>query len=60
MDVDVWKSTIINALKTADDYIWLYSERYDWWNEVNCWPDTPLPEEWEDATREALQTARNN
>jgi hypothetical protein len=59
MDVDVWKSTIINALKTADDYIWLYSERYDWWKEVDCWPDTPLPEEWDNATREALQAVIN-
>lgn len=55
MDIDTWKSTIINALKTADDYIWLYSEKYDWWKEENCWPDTPLPQEWDDATREAWQ-----
>ncbi|MGI6172521.1 MAG: hypothetical protein ACOYI8_01325 [Christensenellales bacterium] len=57
MDAATWKSTVTNALKTADDYVWLYSERYDWWREENCWPETPLPEAWDDATKEALQAA---
>lgn len=59
MDVVTWKSTIINALKTADDYVWLYSERYDWWRTENCWPETPLPDAWDEATKEARQAASN-
>lgn len=57
MDAAMWKATIINALKVADDYVWLYSERYDWWREENCWPEKPLPKEWEDAARQAVQAA---
>jgi hypothetical protein len=52
MDSLIWQNTITNALATADDYVWAYTERYDWWG--TGWPTTPVPTEWINATANAL------
>jgi hypothetical protein len=55
MNVDIWQSTITNALKSTDHYVWLYTERYDWWG--SGWPATPVPTAWVAATRTARSAA---
>ena len=54
MDVDVWGTTLANALATTDEYVWAYTERYDWTG--TGWPEEPVPDEWLDATRAAQRT----
>ena len=51
MDETVWGSTIDNALKSVDDYVMVYTERYDWWG--TGWPTTRVPVGWVEATRQA-------
>jgi hypothetical protein len=51
MDSSIWTSTIANALAGTEQYVWLYTERYDWWG--SGWPTTPVPAAWVDATRRA-------
>jgi PKD repeat protein len=51
MDVATWQTTLANALATADEYVWTYTERHDWWG--SGWPTTPVPPEWVEATRAA-------
>ncbi len=55
MNVNDWESTITNAMQVADDYVWLYSEKYDWWNIGH--PSTPIPQDWIDATIRAKNNA---
>lgn len=31
MNDEIWESTLVNALNNADDYVWVYTERHDWW-----------------------------
>ncbi len=51
MDAATWRTTLTNALATTDEYVWAYTERYDWWG--TGWPTDPVPTEWVEATREA-------
>jgi hypothetical protein len=51
MNLGTWQSTITNAMKQADDYVWLYTEAYDW--QGVGYPSTPVPQSWLDATRAA-------
>jgi hypothetical protein len=51
MDSSIWTTTIANALSSTEQYVWLYTERYDWWG--SGWPSTRVPAEWVDATKRA-------
>ncbi len=51
MDAATWRTTLTNALATTDEYVWAYTERYDWWG--TGWPTATVPAEWVDATRAA-------
>lgn len=51
MDEATWGTTIDNALASVDDYVLLYTERYDWWG--TGWPDERVPHGWVEATRQA-------
>lgn len=52
---DQWKTAISNAVKEAD-YIWLYPEIYDFWeHDGNNWPSVQAPQDWHNATIEALE-----
>lgn len=56
---ETWKSTLINAMTYADDYVWAYTEQYDWWGAPDMWnpaPSTPIPSAWVDATRQAINS----
>lgn len=55
MDVEIWNTTLATALAKTDKYVWAYTERFDWWNTGH--PDTPVPEEWVNATRDALNSS---
>ncbi len=55
MNANIWRSTVTNALERADTYAWAYSESFDWWGVG--WPDTPVPNEWLEATRDAREAA---
>ena len=55
MDVNTWQSTVTNALKTTEKYVWAYTERHDWWG--RGWPSTPVPADWVTATRNARTAA---
>jgi hypothetical protein len=55
MDVGVWESTIRNALVGGAQYVWLYTERYDWWG--SGWPATRVPQSWIDAVSAARAAA---
>ena len=52
-----WRTTIENALMYADDYVWAYTEAYNWWGTAT---DTSpqVPSELVDATRQALDSSR--
>lgn len=56
MDAEIWGTTLATALTNTDHYVWAYTERYDWWNTGH--PGTPVPEEWVDATREAIDSSQ--
>lgn len=36
------QSWVTNALKASDDYVWLYTEQYDW--RRTGWPSAPVPQ----------------
>jgi hypothetical protein len=55
MSATLWQSVMTNALKTADKYVWSYSEAYDWLN--TGWPTTPVPGAILTATASALAAA---
>lgn len=56
-----WSDVIHAATKEAD-FVWVYTERHDWWkNDGNDWPDTskkgtagPVTSSWEHAARGAI------
>jgi hypothetical protein len=56
-DPGVWHDDIVDALRASDEYVWAYSERYNWTaNPLN--PETPaVPREYLQATAEARATA---
>jgi hypothetical protein len=49
MDLDDWTETLGHALDATDEYVWAYTERYDWLG--TGWPEEDVPAEWVDATR---------
>jgi hypothetical protein len=51
MSAAIFEPTIVNAMKRADRYVWLYTEKYDWWG--TGFPATKVPVEWVDAVRRA-------
>jgi hypothetical protein len=51
MDARVWQETLTNAIRTADRYVWAYTELYDWWG--TGWPEEPVPQSFVDATAAA-------
>jgi hypothetical protein len=55
MGASQWQSVLTNALRTADKYVWSYSEAYDWLN--TGWPTTPVPGAILTATASALAAA---
>lgn len=56
MDAATWRTTLANALATTDEYVWAYTERYDWTG--TGWPADRVPAEWLDATRAARADAQ--
>lgn len=56
MNTLVWKTTLTNALKTTDRYVWAYTEGHDWWG--SGWPSTPVPSGWVTATRDAYNAVK--
>lgn len=48
MDAATWRTTLTNALTTTDEYVWAYTEGYDWTG--TGWPATRVPAEWVEAT----------
>lgn len=52
-DVASWRATLRNALATTDEYVWAYTEHYDWWG--TGWPRARIPADWVAATRSALR-----
>jgi hypothetical protein len=48
-------STLVNALCTTDAYVWLYTERFDWWG--TGWPTRRAPAAWSSAVRAARADA---
>ncbi|MDN5835365.1 MAG: hypothetical protein L0H36_01890, partial [bacterium] len=59
MNPAIWRDTIVNAMQYADDYVWAYTETYDWWGAPVMWypqPETPVPDAWVDATRQAMNS----
>lgn len=64
-DMSVVRNTTANALKVADDYVWHYTERYDWFNNPDALLDQtqtsyrpPIPVEWIEAIRLARKDAK--
>lgn len=53
-DATTWQSTLTNALRTADAYVWTYIEKYDYLG--GGWPTTPVPQAWINATAAARAT----
>ena len=51
MDAATWTTTLANALASTDQYVWAYTERYDWTGIGQ--PTTRVTTEWIDATRAA-------
>ena len=49
MTLAIFEPTIVNALKRADRYVWVYTELYDWWG--SGFPATKVPPEWVEAVR---------
>lgn len=62
MTPDVWETTIKNAGKVATHYVWLYTERHDWWDkDPNPWPKLQVEEEpkWVTATNTAVKNIKS-
>lgn len=65
VDPGIWSSMIKNAAKEAD-YVWLYTERHDWWaTDGNNWPDKskpgaegPVSPAWKSMTKKAIESMR--
>jgi hypothetical protein len=55
MNAAIWGETIELALRRADNYVWAYTEAYDWWG--TGWPEDPVPQSWVDATVQARANA---
>ncbi|HUR50678.1 MAG TPA: hypothetical protein VMZ11_01000 [Mycobacteriales bacterium] len=55
MGATQWQSVLTNALRTADRYVWSYSEAYDWL--ATGWPTTPVPSAILTATSNAMTAA---
>lgn len=56
-----WKNTAINASKVATHYVWLYTEKHDWWSkDPNNHPSVPVEQapDWIKATDEAMAFIR--
>lgn len=61
-DMKIVRNTVATALKVADDYVWHYTERFDWFNNPKA-PQIletpgylkPAPQEWVEAIRLAKQ-----
>jgi hypothetical protein len=51
MDVNLWRDAIVQAMRRTDRYVWLYTEKYDWWG--TGWPTERVPQAWVDATSAA-------
>ncbi len=58
MNDEIWESTLVNALNNADDYVWVYTERHDWWG--MGWPEEEVSNSWVDATRRAVATVKGD
>lgn len=54
IDAVSWKTTLMNALEVADDYVWAYTERYNWWDTEKT--EEAVPTEWVILTRQALNS----
>lgn len=62
MKPNEWESTIKNAGKVATHYVWLYTERHDWWGEdPNPHPPIKVEAEpaWIKATNNALKVIKS-
>ncbi len=53
MNPSIAKTTLTNALRRCDEYVWFYAERDDWLMEGGA------PEKWVEAVRLARRTARD-
>lgn len=49
-----WQKVVTNALNYSDSYVWVYSERLDWWTNMN------LPQAYVDATKAARNAITPN
>lgn len=51
MDVDTFGGTVGTALAGRSSYVWVYTEKHDWWG--SGWPRTAVPRSWVDAVAAA-------
>lgn len=61
MQPNEWETTIKNAGKVATHYVWLYTERHDWWGkDPNPWPETKVEvePEWITTTDNAVRAIK--
>jgi hypothetical protein len=55
MNVGSWRRALTNALRVTDRYVWVNTERFDWWG--TGWPRRGVPRAWVRATRQARASA---
>jgi hypothetical protein len=53
--LDGWQRLVSNALAATDEYVVVYTERFDWWG--TGWPTDPVPQAWIRATADARARA---
>jgi hypothetical protein len=59
-DATVWQRDITDALRVSDNYVWAYSERYNWTNNPLNPKKPVVPEEYLTATRDARLAVAEN
>lgn len=57
LSASTWQNLLTLAMKQADDYVWAYTESYDWLR--TGWPTTTVPQSYIDATAAAVSAADN-
>jgi hypothetical protein len=58
-DASIWRQDIADALVAADEYVWAYSERFNWTNNPHNDEKPDVPPEYLAATRDARLRARD-
>lgn len=53
---EAFEKTVTTALKTADEYVWIYTETPRWWTDSG--KSDKLPQEYSDALKRAIDSSK--